>query len=61
MIGIFFLGNVLDVKNFYCKCEEFLIEDWLFVVIWNVLMGGCFVNFSININLRDFDILENLK
>lgn len=61
VIGISFLGNALDVKNSYCKCEEFPIEDRPFVAIWNAPTGGCSVNFSININLRDFDILENPK
>lgn len=61
VIGISLLGNALDVKNSYCKCEEFPIEDRPFVAIWNAPTGGCSVNFSININLRDFDILENPK
>lgn len=59
--GISLLGFALDIKNSFCKCEDFPIEDRPFVAIWNAPTGGCYVNYSININLRDFDILENPK
>lgn len=59
--GISLLGDALDIKNSFCKCEDFPIEDRPFVAIWNAPTGGCYVNYSININLRDFDILENPK
>ncbi|XP_078372681.1 hyaluronidase-1-like isoform X1 [Oculina patagonica] len=60
--GISLLVNALDIKNSFCKCEDFpAIEDRPFVAIWNAPTGGCYVNYSININLRDFDILENPK
>lgn len=62
VIGISLLGDTLDAKETYiCKCEDFPIEDRPFVAIWNAPTGGCSVNYSININLRDFDILENPK
>ena len=52
-------GFSLDIDNSYCKCENFPIEDRPFVAIWNAPTGGCNVNYSININLKNFDILEN--
>lgn len=62
VIVISLLGDTLDAKETYiCKCEDFPIEDRPFVAIWNAPTGGCSVNYSININLRDFDILENPK
>ena len=60
VVGISLLGYALDAKESYiCKCEDFPVEDRPFVAIWNAPTGGCSVNYSININLRDFDILEN--
>ena len=60
VVGISLLDAALDVRDSYiCKCEDFPVEDRPFVAIWNAPTGGCSVNYSININLRDFDILEN--
>ena len=62
VVGVSFLVDGLGVKESYiCKCEDFPLEDRPFVAIWNAPTGGCSVNYSININLRDFDILENPK
>lgn len=61
---LFLLGDNLDVDargSYICKCEDFSLKDRPFVAIWNAPTGGCSVNYSININLRDFDILENPK
>lgn len=56
------LSDTLEAKESYiCKCEDFTVEDRPFVAIWNAPTGGCSVNYSININLREFDILENPK
>ena len=60
VVVISLLSAALDVRDSYiCKCEDFPVEDRPFVAIWNAPTGGCSVNYSININLRDFDILEN--
>ena len=60
LVVISHLDSALSVKDTHiCKCEDFPVEDRPFVAIWNAPTGGCSVNYSININLRDFDILEN--
>lgn len=60
LVVISHLDSALSVKDTHiCKCEDFPVENRPFVAIWNAPTGGCSVNYSININLRDFDILEN--
>lgn len=64
MVDLFCDGSLpqvsgLELDNYYCGCEEFPLRNRPFVAVWNAPTGGCNVNFSININLQKFDILEN--
>lgn len=60
--GVLLCGDYLDARvSYICKCEDSDVRDRPFVAIWNAPTGGCSVNYSIDINLRDFGILENPK
>lgn len=60
--GVLLCGDYLEARvSYICKCEDSDVRDRPFVAIWNAPTGGCSVNYSIDINLRDFGILENPK
>ena len=49
----------LRLNSSGCECGDFPLGDRPFVAVWNSPTAGCRVNFSVNINLKDFGILEN--
>ena len=45
-----------------CQCGEFPLGDKKpLVAIWNAPTGGCSINFSVHIDLKQFDIEPNPK
>lgn len=50
----------LNTENTLCQCGQFPLGDKKpLVAIWNAPTGGCGVNFSVHIDLKQFDIQPN--